>query len=79
MCAGYNNKLLKGFNEKEKALFSGLRRIAENTKAAFDNLVPRHRNAGRPENLKVLCPIGIKESWQHGIDRHFNQRRMGCI
>jgi len=36
MCAGYNNKLFKGFNEKEKALFSSLRRIAENTKAAFD-------------------------------------------
>jgi hypothetical protein len=37
MCAGYNHKLLKDFNEKEKAaLFSGLRRIAENAEAAFD-------------------------------------------
>jgi hypothetical protein len=31
MCAGYNNELLKGFNEKKKAaLFSSHRRIAEN-------------------------------------------------
>ena len=37
MCAEYNNELLKGFNEKEKAaLSSSLRRIAENDEAAFD-------------------------------------------
>jgi hypothetical protein len=37
MCAGYNNELFKGFNEKEKAaLFSSLRRIAENAEVAFD-------------------------------------------
>ena len=36
MCAEYNNELLKGFNEKEKAaLFSSLRRIVENAQAAF--------------------------------------------
>jgi hypothetical protein len=79
MCAGYNNKLLKGFNEKEKALFQALEELLKTQRLRLISLVPRQRNAGRPENLKVLCPIGIKESWQHGIDRHFNQRRMGCI
>ena len=63
MCAGYNNELLKGFNEKKKAaLFSSHGRIAENERLRLVNLVPRHRNEGWPENSKVLCPIGIKES-----------------